>query len=421
VSAGRAAASTERQSEAATANESVGRGLRIGYDTLVESPVHPSSAIHYIEHALRAMVRLGPEHEFFVFVSRKNRARFAIDAPNVHYVLCAASNENIPLRILIQQFWYPVLARRLKLDAIHAVSQIPLMVPCATVVKTCGLHHHLQPAEYLKKVPFWRRLVNPLRLVYRHIVWDASARRSTFVMANTNTTKRDIARLMHVPESKIQVVLEAVDDRFRPAEDPADAARRVKGRFGLARPYILYVSNLWFYKNPDGAIGAFGRLRARFGDDVDMVIAGPDDFKRIPTLRDLAAKEGVADRVHFLGRVGVPDLVTLYAAARVLFYPSYAETFGKPVVEGMRSGVPVVAADRTCLPEVVGDAGILVDPDDLEAMGDALHRALTDEALRIRLIALGLERAKAFSWDAVGRGTLELLTRAVATHRRSLV
>lgn len=394
-------------------------GLRIGYDTLVENPEHPSSAISYIEEVLRAIVRLGPQHEFFVFVSPKNRDRFRVEAPNVQYVLCAASNENIPLRILIQQLWYPLLARRLKLDAIHALSQIPLMVPCATVVKTCGLHHHLQPEEYMKKVPFRRRLLNPLRLVCRHIVWDASARRSTFVMANTNTTKRDIARLMHVPESRIVVVLEAVDDRFRPADDPVAAARHVQARFGLPRPYVLYVSNLWFYKNPDGAIRAFGRLRARFGNEVDLVIAGPDDYQRIPALRDLAARKGVADRVHFLGRVGVPDLVTLYAAARVLFYPSYAETFGKPAVEGMRSGVPVVAADRTCLPEVVGDAGLLVDPDDIEAMADVLHRALTDEALRTQLIARGLERAQAFSWDAVGRGTLELLTRAVAEHRRS--
>jgi len=379
--------------------------MRIGYDTLVENPLNPSSAINYIKGVLHALMECGPEHEYFVFVSPKNRHLFNIQAENVHLVNCFVSNENILLRILVQQFYYPNLARRYRLDVIHALSQIPLRVPCATVVKTCGLHHHLRPSEYLTRAP-GRPLAHPLRLLYRRLVWDASARRATLVMANSEATKQDIVRLMDVTPGKVRVVLEAVSDDFGQVEDLHAARAFVGEKFGISRAYLLYVSNLWFYKNPDGAIRAFARLLAKYADDVDLVVAGPDDYNRIPELIELARQRGVADRVCFLGRVSQTDLVQLYATACIVFYPSLAETFGKPVVEAMRSGVPVVAARATSLPEIVGDAGLLVDPMDDDAMADALHRAMTDEVLRRTLIDKGKKRSRDFSWEATARQTL---------------
>ncbi|MGH7517723.1 MAG: glycosyltransferase family 4 protein [Gemmatimonadales bacterium] len=391
--------------------------MRIGYDTLVENPHNPSSALQYIRRLLETLVRVAPEHEYFAFVSPANRHLFELEAPNLHLVNCFVSNERIPLRILVQQLYYPLLAKRLKLDVIHALSQVPLWAPCATVVKTCGLHHHLFPGEYLRADAQALRAGHPLRLLYRRLVWDASARRADAVIANSQRTAEDISRLMGVPPGRIRTVFEAVDQRFGTVRDVARARQAVTEAFGVRRSYVLYVSNLWFYKNPDGAIRAFADLRRRHGDDVDFVIAGPDDFQRIPALQALAAEQGVADRVHFLGRVGMPLLADLYAASSAVFYPSLAETFGKPVVEGMLSGVPVVAADATCLPEVLGGAGLLVDPGDEPAMADALHRALTDQALRGDLIARGRARASEFSWDATAAGTLAACEAAVLAWR----
>lgn len=390
--------------------------MRIGYDTLVENPENPSSAIHYIRRLLETMVQIAPEHDFFVFVSPKNRHLFSIDAPNVRLVNCFVSNERIPLRILVQQVYYPILARRHRLDVIHALSQIPLLASCATVVKTCGLHHHLMPEEYLRGTRGAFRLAHPLRLLYRRLVWDSSARRASVVVANSRRTAEDIATFMHVSPDRIRTVFEAVDDAFGPTGTSGDGPAAVRQAFGLVRSYILYVSNLWRYKNPDGAIRAFAELRRRHPHDIDLVIAGPDDYDRIPALRALAEERGVGDRVRFVGRVGLPLLAQLYAAASVVFYPSLAETFGKPVVEGMRSGVPVVAADATCLPEILGGAGLLADPNDDVAMADALHRALADAGLRAQLIERGLARGAEFSWEATARGTLAACERAVATY-----
>jgi glycosyltransferase involved in cell wall biosynthesis len=208
-------------------------------------------------------------------------------------------------------------------------------------------------------------------------------------------------------------VYEAVDAAFEPAADVEEPRARIRAAFHIERPYVLYVSNLWFYKNPDGAIRAFGRLRATRPDvDLDLVVAGPDDYGRVNELRALAASLGVADRVHFLGRVRFPDLVTLYQSAHVIFYPSLHETFGKPVVEAMRSGVPLVAANTTSLPEIVGDAGLLVDPADVDAMADGLARAATESALRADLVRRGHIRASMFSWDRVARETLTVCHRA---------
>lgn len=386
--------------------------MRIGYDTLVENPKRPSSAINFLQSLLGSLSGLD-DAELVVFVSRANAPWFQKWEGASHFVRCVSSNEHIPLRVLAQQVQIPYFVRRDRLDVVIGLNQIPFAAGCATVVKTCGLHHHLFPEEYGRQGWNIRSITNPLRLAYRHRVWDQSARSADRVIANSEYTRNVIAEKMHVDIDRIDVVYESVDDAFQPAPDPELPRQHVRKTFGLERPYVLYVSNLWFYKNPDGAIRAFGRLLAgRPGLDLDLVVAGPDDYGRLPELRALAASLGVAERVHFLGRVRFADLIPLYQAAHVIFYPSLHETYGKPVVEAMRSGVPLVAARATSLPEIVGGAGLLVDPKDVDAMADALERAATDSTLRADLVARGFIRASGFSWDRVARETLAVCHRA---------
>jgi glycosyltransferase involved in cell wall biosynthesis len=389
--------------------------MRIGYDTLIENPLNPSSAIDYLRNLLGALAGLlGDLHELFVFVSPKNRRLFDLALPRVRLVNCFVSNEHIPLRILVQQLYYPLLARRHRLDVIFGLNQAPLLAPCATVVKTCSLHHHVTPEEFgTPTAKRWKTWENRLRIWYRRQMFDASARRSTLVVANSEWSRNAIVEMMGLSSRKVRVVYEAVDDRFG-SLDPETAARAVREQFGLQRPYVLYVSNLWFYKNPDGAIRAFARMRDKYGADLDLVIAGPDDLHRLPQLTTLAREWAVEDRVRFLGRLTTAQLVPLYAAARAVLYPSLAETFGKPVVEAMRSGVPLVAARATCLPEIVGEAGLLADPSDEDALAEMLHRAVSDQPLRRRLVELGQLRSGRFSWADSAQGTLQACLEAAA-------
>jgi glycosyltransferase involved in cell wall biosynthesis len=394
--------------------------MRIGFDTLIENPLRPSSAINYLKSVLRALVRIAPEHQFVVFVSPRNRKLFQVDAPNVAYVMCWASNEHIPARILTQQLQYPALVRRHRVDVLHALNQLPLAASCASVVKICTLHHYVTPDAFKRSHAVARvaRIELRLRLAYRRVAFDWSARKATIVMANSEATRALIELYMRVPSERVAVVYESVDDLFVPADDVASKRAAVKARFGLERPYLLYVSNLWFYKNPDGAIRAFAEQRRRYADDLDLVIVGHDDYGRTPELAALAEAEGVRERVKFLGQVKRFDLLELYQGAHILFYPSFAETFGKPVVEGMRSGVPVVAARAGSLPELMGDAGLSADPGNIVEMAEALHRVSADDVLRRQMVARGLARGREFSWEATARGTIALCERAVSQWRR---
>ncbi len=384
--------------------------LRIGYDTLVENPVNPSSAINYLVSVLRTLVEVGPDHQYFVFVSPKNRHLFNLQASNVTWINCFVSNENIPLRILAQQILIPIYAWRYKLDVLYMINQLPLFSPCATVVKTASLHHHLEPETY-KHVP--------LRLWWRRFIFDVSARRATRVIANTSSTKTEICRLMKVSPDKVDVVFEAVSESFGCTSCKSEYRELVRRDYGLERDYILFVSDLWPYKNPDGAIRAFARQYADYHDDLDLVFVGPDEYMgMIPGLRELARSEGVNERVHFLGRIPNEKMIPLYCAATVMFYPSFAETFGKPVIEAMRCNLPVVTARSSCLPEIVGDAGLLVDPRNIEEMAKALHQAATDQALRRDFIERGIRRCSEFSWHSTAMHTLETWARAAALHKR---
>jgi glycosyltransferase involved in cell wall biosynthesis len=380
--------------------------MRIGFDTLIENPFSPSSAINYLKDLLRALIRIAPDDELVVFVSRANREQFDI-----------SSNENIPARILTQQLQYPWLLKRHRVDVLHALNQIPLFTSTATVCKVCTLHHHVTASAFTEPIKDrWAWLANRLRRAYRGVVLDESARRATRVLANSNATRDLIVQHMKVPRDRVDVVYETVDDRFVPHPDPGALGTSLATKHGLVRPYLLYVSNLWFYKNPDGAIRSFARLRTRYKTDVDLVIVGNDDFGRIPSLEALAQTEGVRDRVRFLGRVPRDELIELYQGAHVVFYPSLAETFGKPVLEGMRVGVPVATSNTSSLPELGGAACLLFDPTDPDDVARVLHAACTDAPLRARLIAAGLQRGAEFSWDATARGTREVCARAVELH-----
>lgn len=378
--------------------------MRIGYDTLVENPLNPSSAIVYLKRVLDGLCRLAPEHEIYALVSPRNRHLFTFDHPNLTLVNCHVSNEHVPARILVQQLFFPRVARRYHLDVIHALNQVPLWAGTATVVKTCTFHHHLTPEEFGSGAAR-QAVVNRARQFYRSMMLDQSARRATLALANSEFTARMLRELMHVPAERIRMVYESVDEVFGDPNERVTPAQ-LREQFGVSGPYVLYASNLWFYKNPDGAIRALAERRKRFGGALELVVAGPDDYCQIPALTALATSLGIADAVHFVGRVSRRDLVRLYSGARVIFYPSRAETFGKPAVEAMKAGVPLVIARAGSLPEIAGEAALSAGPDDVAGLAEALNIAAFDEDTRGRLIAAGRERGAFFTWERTARGTL---------------
>jgi glycosyltransferase involved in cell wall biosynthesis len=207
------------------------------------------------------------------------------------------------------------------------------------------------------------------------------------------------------------VVHEAAAKPSVATREQIDAA---KDKFHLVRPFALYLGTVQPRKNLVRLIHAHARLLSRGVWDLDLVIAGAPGWQAGKILAE-PARLGVADRVHFTGYLSEVDRSALLGGAHFFCYPSLFEGFGLPILEAQGAGVPVLTANNSSLPEVAGDAAILVDPLDVEALADAMLRLSQDEALRQRLIAAGHENVKRFSWEKAARETLAVLEAAAAT------
>jgi glycosyltransferase involved in cell wall biosynthesis len=241
----------------------------------------------------------------------------------------------------------------------------------------------------------------------RYLDWSTrwSVRAARKVIAVSDATKDDLVQTLHVPAGKIAVVHHGVRPDLRRPPEPVIAATLT--RLAIPRPYILFLGTVQPRKNLQRLIRSFRRVVAA-GLPHALVIAGRLGWLAEPIQAEVAA-QGLTGRVHFTGYVADDDVPTLYAGADAFAFPSLYEGFGMPALEAMACSVPVVASNTTSLPEIVGDAGLLVDPLDEAAIADALIAVLRDDTLRARLIAAGTTRVSRFSWERCARETLAVL------------
>jgi glycosyltransferase involved in cell wall biosynthesis len=380
----------------------VSRALRIGIDTLFEDPLKPSGATGYMKTLLRWLPRVGPRHQYYVFVSRRNRHLWESNGV-LRLVWSGASNERLPLRILSQQLLQPWQAVLRRLDVVNAPGNVgPLLTPAPLVLTIKTLHHYHTP-EALGRA----------RTLYRRWMVGSSAGRARLVIANCQATKQEIVDLVRVPAERVRVVYEAVHENFSPGD--AGAARdAVRRRFALDQPYLLYVSSLWRYKNPDGMIKAYAALPRETRQSVSLAIVGQDYEGYRAELEQLARAQGVADRVRFLGAIPNLDLPDLYRAAEMLVYPSHRETFGMPLVEAMRTGTAIVASALPALMEVAGDAATFVPSHDVAGLAAAVARVLRHPGERESLRARALARSAVYSGERMAKDTLAVYEEAAA-------
>jgi glycosyltransferase involved in cell wall biosynthesis len=224
------------------------------------------------------------------------------------------------------------------------------------------------------------------------------------IIAISESTKRDAVRLYGIPEEKIVVTLLAAEDRFRPVSP--DRVDEVRGRFGLPPRFILYVGTIEPRKNLDVLLGALLRLKGQ-GREVPLVVAGRlgwlyDGF--LAKIRSL----GLERLVFLPGFIPDDDLPALYTAAEGFVYPSVYEGFGIPVLEAMGCGTPVLCSDASSLPEVAGDAGILLSPGDPAVWAEAIARLMGNKALRSELRERGFRQSSRFRWEETARRTWEV-------------
>jgi glycosyltransferase involved in cell wall biosynthesis len=232
---------------------------------------------------------------------------------------------------------------------------------------------------------------------------DRAVRQAAVIVTPSQATRRDLLELYPVDPDRVTVINHGIEsDRFSPA--PHEEVERIRRRHGIDGPYVLFLGGLEPRKNLPAVVRAWSRR----SDQVGLVIAGasvpwnPEGRTELErTLRALPAS--VRDRVTMTGYVGHPDKVALLTGARAMVFPSLYEGFGFPILEAMAVGTPVVTSDVSSMPEVAGDAAILVDPHDEDAIVEGLERVLTDDRLVERLREAGRARAGAFDWDEAAR------------------
>jgi glycosyltransferase involved in cell wall biosynthesis len=286
---------------------------------------------------------------------------------------------------------------RLPLAGIDVFSTLiaPLVKPAPAVVAHFKTMHAFTAPE----------AISPAARLYRRIGYPRTAEVADAIIINSESLRSEVDKHLDVDPAKLRLIPEAVDhELFRPG-DRAEASRRLAQRYPIDRPFVLFVSSLWPYKNCDGLLRAFALAKPDLGGH-RLVVVGPGrDKTYVGELRALADSLGIADDVIWVGGVPLEQTVDFYRAADVFVYPSHNETFGLTILEAMACGCPVVTSDRSAMPETAGGAAVLADPEDPSSIAAAVLRACeTAEELR----AEGLARAAQFTWARTAEQTLEV-------------
>lgn len=375
------------------------RALSVGLNAQLfsrQSGYRNAGISQYIYGLIRHLPLVDPRPRYSVYTHERGGT-----LTGVRRIVTQMNTQRPILRILWEQAILPYVVRRDKLDVLHGLAYaLPAVLPVPGIVTLYDLTFLHVPEAF----PAFNRYY--LRLISR-----VSAARAAHVCVISENTRRDVIRLLKVPADRVTVVYPGIASRFeRPHDDEIASFRR---QHGLPDRFVLYLGTLEPRKNVDTLIRAYARI-LRSGEDVPpLIVAGAKGWNFEHIFAEVE-RAGIGHKVHFPGYVPAAKQPYWYAAADVFVYPSYYEGFGLPVAEAMACGTPVVTSSAASLPEIVGDAGLTVPPDDDAALAEALARLLDSAELRETLSAAGRKRMTRFSWQQSARRQVAVYNR-VAT------
>ncbi len=336
----------------------------------------------YIRRLIQALETLDTDNEYTVFHSRK-----ATDS-----LVTRFNHVNLwtPAHHRIERLALTIELLRHRLDILHSPDFIPPMR---------GGKRHVITVHDLTFIHYPQYLTADSRRYYNDQI-AAAARHADHILVDSDSTRRDLMDILNVPDEKITVHMLGVDERFQPLPD--DELEKCRTALDLPAEYILFVGTFEPRKNIRGLLDAYHALRQRLPDAPPLVLVGRKGWLFDETMA----------RIHQIGldkyivwRDNVPDaqLPAVYNLAMTLVTPSFYEGFGLPALEAMACGTVPIVSDRSSLPEITGDVGHLIDPDDVTTLTDALEHVLTDSEWRKRMAQAGIERAKGFTWEKTAR------------------
>jgi glycosyltransferase involved in cell wall biosynthesis len=367
--------------------------MRIGINALYLIPGGVGGTETYLRNLVRALERIDQSNEYLIYTNAESAGIFGLTAPNFREVGCPVRAVRRPARIAWEQAVIPAQAKLAGLDVLHSPGYTaPIVLGCPSVVTIHDLNYHFFPEDWSRAALWANRVLIPL-----------VASRATRILTVSQSSCRAICRVLRVPASKVDMVHLGIDGNLV-ATGAAEEAK-VRRKHDIQGSFILCVTASHPHKNLDGLLRAYDHLTRDWPEAPPVVIVGIKSRHQAQLEETLARRQG-AGRVILTGWVDAQELAVFYRAARLFVFPSKYEGFGFPVLEAMSAGTPVVSSNSTSLPELVGDAGVLVDPDDHAAMARAMRKLLDDEPLRRELIERGTRQSRRFTWEAAAASTI---------------
>ncbi len=355
----------------------------------------------YIKNLTRALAKVDPENRYTLIAYPSDQDEFANLGANFQVV-----NYSLSDSAWRDQLEFPLFVRRLGADLVHIpLHQVPLLLPKPYIVTV-----HDLSALFYECPEGWRGHWRLYRL-------RRGVMRAECVICVSRATARDVHNLLGVSPGRLRVIYNAPDPRFLWPErgQEGDKERQLiehtLGRYQVHYPFLLYVGSVRPQKNVPRLVEAFAVVRSELAAhpkyrDLRLIIIG-DEISKYPQLRLAMMRMRVEDAVRFLGFVPIDTLRVFYRAAEAFVFPSLYEGFGLPPLEAMAAGTPVVTANSSSIPEVVGDAAVLVNPENVFEIARGIRDVLLDPELRSQLIARGYRQLRRFNWEAAARQVLE--------------
>lgn len=376
--------------------------FRIGFD--VTSAMTQGGGIgRYTRELIRTVTAIDRTNNYQLFSAK------LIDKPPIAHPLPTGHHIDYRAALLSERWlyrlWYrariplPVQVFTGKIDLFHSPDFV--LPPVAGNIPTLLTVHDLSFVHFAD-------VYVPTLVAYLNKVVPWSVQRATHILADSEATKRDLIEIYGVSAEKVSTLYAGVSPHFQPITKEKQF-RAVRKKYGLGTaPYIFTVGTVQPRKNYRMLIRAFASIAQQFPHN--LVVAGGKGWLFDDILAEIEA-QGLVGRVHFIGFADDEDLPTLYSDATLFVMPSIYEGFGIPILEAMASGAPVVASNASCLPEVVGDAGMLLDPNDQRAWTHAMMALLQDAPQRARLVGRGALQVRKFTWQKSAEQLLALYTR----------
>jgi len=381
--------------------------MRIGLNGLFFIPDEIDGIGVYATNLIHSLAQVAPYHEYVLFVSRESRHFFKELPACMRVVVLPAPARIRPFRVIFEQCILPFYIWSAKVDILHSLAfTSPLLVTCPSIV-------HIHDVGFR----YWAERFSRLAILAQEIVVPRVARKSSRVITISQYARSEIASALGIQTSKISVVYGAHNhDLFHRGQSALrEPDEGLTSKYGISCPYILSVASLHPHKNLDGLIRAYALLVADQNIAHQLVLVG---HKRtsLAQIVDLIDTLNLRSRVILAGFVPNQDIASVYSHADVFVFPSFYEGFGIPPLEAMACGTPVVCSNMTALPEVVGEAAILVNPYDIEAIAASILQVLQDADLRTELVHRGLERVSLFSWEKAARETITVYEQVWSAH-----